>query len=140
VHSIHSLAELHGSANGKLMEHAPLPAKYASADEPITGMLRTRCTAHRALVPDVFDFKGVVVHTHGKMVLGNGRPAASLLVLVLVHSNLRHEMEPSRVVPRPSDSLSPLAHAWGPQCFTRPPTITILHSLESANHHLVLVL
>ena len=108
------------------MEPAPLPAKYASA--------------HKALVPDVFDFNGVVVHTHGKMVLGNGRPAASLLVLVLVHSSLSHELEPSRVVPRPSDSLSPLTHAWGPQCFTRHPTITILHSLESANHHLVLVL
>jgi hypothetical protein len=71
VHSIHSLAELHGSANGKLMEHAPLPAKYASADEPITGMLRTRCTAHRALVPDVFDFKGVV-HTHGAFAREDG--------------------------------------------------------------------
>ena len=93
-----------------------------------------------ALVPDMFDFKGVVAHTHGNMVLGNGRPAASLLVLVLVQSNLRHEMEPSRVVPRPSDSLSTLAHAWGPQCFTRPSTATILHSLQSANHHLVLVL
>ena len=93
-----------------------------------------------ALVPDMFDFKGAVAHTHGNMVLGNGRPAASLLVLVLVHSSLSHELEPSLVVPRPSDSLSPLTHAWGPQCFTRHPTITILHSLESANHHLVLVL
>ena len=94
------MVELHSSANGELMEPAPLPAKYASAHEPITAMLRTRCTTHKALVPDVFDFKGAVVHTHGKMVLGNGGPAASLLVLVLVHSNLRHEMEPSRVVPR----------------------------------------
>jgi len=83
-HSIHSLAELHGSANGKVMEPAPLPAKYASADEPITGMLRTRCTAHRALVPNVFDFKGAVVHTHGKMVLGSsGTEGRQLLSLFL---------------------------------------------------------
>ena len=122
------------------MEPAPLPAKYASAHEPITAILRTGCTAHKALVPDVFDFKGVV-HTHGRMVLGNGRPAASLLVLVLVQSNLRHEMEPSRVVPRPSTfcHLSP-THGVLSECFTRPPIITIPNSLESAYHHLVLVL